>query len=153
MPAAGRLLTPDDDRQGAQPAAVISDGYWERTFNRDPAVVGRPLLIEGVPVPIIGVSPRGFEGAIVGSAANITLAIGVRPQLQPERASFVTAGARWLRTLARPRTGVSRDQLKARLAVVWTEMLGASVPPTATPDVRRQMIAASTIDVRDGRAG
>src|SRR5204863_7799378 len=69
MPAAGRLLTPDDDRQGAQPAAVLSDGYWERTFNRDPAVVGRPLLIEGVPVPIIGVSPRGFEGAIVGSAA------------------------------------------------------------------------------------
>src|SRR5262249_35283871 len=87
-PAVGRLLRPDDDRTGALPAAVISDAYWARAFGRDRAVVGQPLIIEGIPVPIVGVSPPGFDGAIVGSEASITLAIGVRPQLQPSRAVF-----------------------------------------------------------------
>jgi putative ABC transport system permease protein len=106
-PVVGRLLGPDDDRSGATPAAVISDSYWVRNFGRDVGAIGRPLLIEGVPVTIVGVSPPGFVGAIVGEAADIALALNVLPQLQPERANFLGHGARWLRVLARPRSGLS----------------------------------------------
>src|SRR5882724_3358690 len=41
QPILGRTLSPDDDRAGASPVAVISYGYWERRFGRDPAIVGR----------------------------------------------------------------------------------------------------------------
>jgi hypothetical protein len=56
-PQAGRLLTPADDQPGASPATVISDAYWTRRFGRSPGAIGESILIEGVPVPIVGVSP------------------------------------------------------------------------------------------------
>src|SRR5438477_7007704 len=62
-PVIGRLLTQDDDERGAPPVAVISYGYWERQFAQSPAAVGQQVLINGVPVTIIGVSPRGFVGS------------------------------------------------------------------------------------------
>jgi hypothetical protein len=41
QPAVGRLLTQDDDRPGAIPAAVISDVYWRRAF----ATAARPASL------------------------------------------------------------------------------------------------------------
>ena len=86
-----------------------------------PNAVGRTLLVEGVPVTIVGVSPTGFSGAIVGKAADITVALSALPQLKPERGFMLGVGGRWLKVLARPRPGLSQDQLKARLAVVWPQ--------------------------------
>ena len=41
---AGRTLGPEDDRlPDAQAVAMISDGYWQRRFGRDPGIVGRPI--------------------------------------------------------------------------------------------------------------
>src|SRR5207249_1882743 len=36
QPILGRALTPEDDRAGASPVAVISYGYWKRRFGSDP---------------------------------------------------------------------------------------------------------------------
>ncbi|MCU1262899.1 MAG: hypothetical protein JWO80_5784, partial [Bryobacterales bacterium] len=66
-PAMGRLLTRADDQPGAPLAAVISYGYWDRQFARNPAVIGQSILVNGVPVTIAGVSPPGFVGANVGA--------------------------------------------------------------------------------------
>src|SRR5438094_3767907 len=60
QPVLGRALTPDDDRIGASPVAVISYGYWERRFGRDPAILGRMIAVNSVPVTIVGVSPPEF---------------------------------------------------------------------------------------------
>jgi predicted permease len=151
-PVVGRLLRPDDDRPGATPAAVISDSYWARNFGRDVGAIGQPLLIEGVPVTVVGVSPPGFVGAIVGEAAEITLALHVLPQLQPERANFLGRGARWLRVLARPRSGLSTDQVKAGVAVVWAQMLNDTVSTNMSPEARRRVLS-STLDVQAGETG
>ena len=66
-PQLGRVFAPADDL-GEQPrTAVISDGYWTRVFGRDPAVVGRTVLLQrGVSAPpqpteIVGVMPHGFD--------------------------------------------------------------------------------------------
>jgi putative ABC transport system permease protein len=56
QPVMGRLLRREDDQPGAVPVAVITDGYWQREFNRDPQAVGRAFLIEGAAVIIVGVS-------------------------------------------------------------------------------------------------
>ncbi|MGH9722703.1 MAG: ABC transporter permease, partial [Bryobacteraceae bacterium] len=39
-PAAGRLFTPADDKLGEKPVAVLSYGFWQREFGRDPSVAG-----------------------------------------------------------------------------------------------------------------
>ncbi|MGD8322099.1 MAG: ABC transporter permease, partial [Gemmatimonadota bacterium] len=38
--SAGRPLTPDDDRPGAEAVAVISYAWWQRQWNGDPSVLG-----------------------------------------------------------------------------------------------------------------
>jgi predicted permease len=152
VPIAGRLLAPDDDRPGASPAAVITDNYWARKFGRDSGVIGRPLLVEGVPVTIVGVSPPGFSGAIVGSPSDITVALSVLPQLKPERALMLGVGGRWLKILARPRDGLSQDQLKARLAIVWAQYLASTVSPQMSPAARARALSP-TLDLRAGATG
>src|SRR5436190_3135971 len=152
VPIAGRLLGPDDDRPGASPAAVITDHYWTRKFGRDPAAIGRPLLVEGVSVPIVGVSPPGFIGAIVGEAADVTVALSALPQLQPERPFMLGPGARWLKVLARPRQGLSQGELKARLGVAWAQALAATVSTNLPPDARARALS-STLDLRAGATG
>jgi predicted permease len=151
-PIIGRPLGPDDDRSGAPPAAVITDAYWARKFARNPDVVGQSLLIEGVPVSIIGVTPAGFSGAIVGDAADITLAIGVVPQVQPEQDWKVGPGGRWLKVLGRAREGLSSDALAAGLAVHWSRYLQSTLKPNLSADARSRALN-STIGIRSGATG
>jgi predicted permease len=151
-PIIGRLLGPEDDRPGAPPAAVITDAYWSRKFARGPDAIRQTLLIEGVPVSIVGVTPAGFTGAIVGDAADITLPIGVVPQVQPEQDWKVGPGGRWIKVLARAREGLSRDALAAGLAVHWSRYLQATVSPSLSAEARSRALS-STIGLRPGATG
>jgi predicted permease len=152
VPAAGRLLTVADDRAGAVAVAVITDEFWSRKYGRDPRIVGGSIIIDGRPVTVVGVTPPRFLGAVIGEAADITLPVNARAQLQPERPGYLDDDSRWLRILARPREGVSRDDLTAQLDVIWSLRMKATVPQTLSADVRNRMLS-STLDVVSGRAG
>jgi hypothetical protein len=149
--AAGRLLTADDDRPGASPVVVISDGYWRRKFGRDLQVIGQRLIIGRSSATIIGVSQPGFEGATVGEAADLTLPIGVLPQVSPERAEGLEASSTWLRVLARPREDMSAIQTKAFLTRAWPAVATSAIPADIPIALRRAL--ASTLDVRPGATG
>jgi putative ABC transport system permease protein len=126
-PAAGRLLTPDDDRLSAPAVAVISDGYWARMYGRDPGAVGKTIKISGVPFTIVGVGPSGFSGVTPGQVADITLPFAMQPRLQPEIMMPVTgANYAMLRVLARVREDIPAAQVKARLAVLWPQLVQGS---------------------------
>ena len=61
-PAAGRLLSPADDvRAPETPAAVISDGYWQRRFGRDPGAIGKAIQVRERVFTIVGVTPPAFQ--------------------------------------------------------------------------------------------
>jgi predicted permease len=149
---AGRLLGPEDDRAGAAPAVVLSYKFWESRFGRDFAAIGRIISLEGMPVRIVGVSARGFEGANVGDSANVTLALGVMPLLFPERQRLLESGSQWLRVLARPAAGLSMAQVKVRMAVIWPRMAQVAIT-SRTPAKSRAVVLASTIDAVPGGAG
>jgi len=151
-PTVGRLLTEEDDQLGAPLVAVISYGYWERQFARDTGVVGQTFRLNGVPVEIVGVSPRGFEGSNVGSIANITMAVAAVPRVDPSSASLVGAGNFWLRVLARPKTGVPIAEAKARLASVWPAIAERTIPADWPAD-RRKALADATFEFAAGGTG
>src|SRR3954467_10905084 len=58
----GRTIIPEDDNSSAPPAAVISARYWRSRFGSDPAVVGKLIRINNLPVTIVGVLPPSFTG-------------------------------------------------------------------------------------------
>ena len=59
-PMLGRAILPQDDVPGAPAVIVISYGLWQRTFARDPRVIGRTLLVNGRNANIAGVMPPRF---------------------------------------------------------------------------------------------
>jgi predicted permease len=59
-PALGRAIGPGDDREGAEPIAVLSNPVWRQTFGADPSVIGRTVEMDGVARTIVGVMPEGF---------------------------------------------------------------------------------------------
>ena len=60
-PALGRDFTPSDDRVGAAPAVLVSDGYWREYLGATPDLSQAHLKMNGVSYSIIGVLPTGFH--------------------------------------------------------------------------------------------
>jgi predicted permease len=130
--AVGRSFTAEEDAvPGGHPLAVISHGYWQRRFGRDPNVVGRALLVNGVPVTVIGVVQRSFHGAIADVAPDLFLPVTLRdlvkyegniesdgPEL-PGLSMFEQVNDHWLLLLARRRPGVSVERASAALNVLF----------------------------------
>ena len=48
-----------DDRQGADPVAVLSHGLWQE-MGGDASIIGRRVQLDGIPRTVVGVMPRGF---------------------------------------------------------------------------------------------
>ena len=57
----GRVFNDAEDRPGATPVMLISEGMWQAQFGGDPAIVGRSLDVNGVRREIVGVMPRNFR--------------------------------------------------------------------------------------------
>jgi len=57
----GRGFVPSDDASGAPAVALISGGIWKSRYGSDPAIVGKAIRINALPVTIVGVLPDGFK--------------------------------------------------------------------------------------------
>jgi len=60
-PFLGRNFMPEEDRQGAQCAAMLSYGFWTRRFGSDPDILGRVLTLNAVSCTVVGVLPRDLR--------------------------------------------------------------------------------------------
>ena len=64
--ALGRLIEPTDTAViGGSRVVVISDAYWQRRFQRDPAIIGRELIVGSASLTVIGVTRPAFYGAFL----------------------------------------------------------------------------------------
>jgi predicted permease len=62
----GRLIEPRDTAAaGGTAVMVISDAYWQRRFQRDPAIVGHELIVGGASLTVIGIAQPKFFGSYV----------------------------------------------------------------------------------------
>jgi predicted permease len=59
--ALGRVFLPDEDTPGRTPTAILSYGTWARRFGYDPRVLGRKIVLNGLPYEIVGIMPRSFS--------------------------------------------------------------------------------------------
>jgi predicted permease len=60
-PILGRDFLPADEAAGAARVTILSYGFWERRYGRDPGIVGQVVGINGEPTTVIGVMPQGFS--------------------------------------------------------------------------------------------
>ena len=65
-PALGRGFDRTDAAAGATPTVILSDELWRRLLAADPAIVGKPIALDGKAHVVIGVMPPGFALPIGG---------------------------------------------------------------------------------------
>ncbi|HYK20235.1 MAG TPA: ABC transporter permease, partial [Pyrinomonadaceae bacterium] len=117
-PAAGRLLTDEDDKPNATPAAVLSHRYWQKRFGGDAAAIGKQISVNNVAFTVVGVSAKGFDGTMgVGTSEDVTIPIAMEPQLyiDKERSNLTGAGVWWLRIMGRLKPGATAEQASGQL--------------------------------------
>lgn len=67
-PELGRPIQPSDDTTpGTGQVAILSDAFWHRAFGASPAVLGKVLFVNTIPITIIGVNPPRFTGMALAS--------------------------------------------------------------------------------------
>jgi predicted permease len=114
--ALGRTLLPGDEQRGqGQPVMVLSHRGWDRLFARDPAALGRRVLVHGVSTEVIGIMPESFRGLAVGPPdywAPLSLLGQFRPIHRGREASV------GIDIIGRLKPGMSRETALAGL-MVW----------------------------------
>jgi predicted permease len=122
VPAAGRLLGPDDARvPGTEAVVVLGHALWQRRFGGDPAVVGRDVRLNGHTFRVVGVAAPGFGGLLQGIAVDAWIPATMIPVLYPGSEDLTNIGSRSFLMAARLRPGVTLPQARARLAALARE--------------------------------
>ena len=132
LPAAGRLIAPDDDRVGAAAVAVVSHALSERRFGGAANAVGQTVLINNLPFTVLGVTPPGFFGVDPAGAPDVYVPmhtnelLGAADQFgfRPER--YLDPHYYWIQIMGRLRPGVSLVQAQAALAPRFQQWVASS---------------------------
>jgi predicted permease len=123
--ARGRGITAQDEAAHA-PVAVISDAWWNARFSRDPQILGQTFNVNGVPMTIVGVSAKGFEGIESGATTDFWIPLQTRPELNawgnpPDNGRTFIADPTWwcMHLIGRLAPGVSKAQAIAQMQPIF----------------------------------
>jgi predicted permease len=61
QPALGRGFSEKDATPGSPLTMVLTNGWWQARFGGDRSVIGRRVMIDGIPREVIGVMPESFR--------------------------------------------------------------------------------------------
>ncbi len=113
--ARGRSFTPEEDRQGGPPAAILSYGLWQSRYAGNPGILGRPVALDDREYSIVGVLPASFEFPTSGTQPQVIV-----PLAAPADAS---AEIWYLGVIARLKPGVTVAQAVADLSLIDSRSL------------------------------
>ncbi|HEY6070504.1 MAG TPA: ABC transporter permease, partial [Chthoniobacterales bacterium] len=111
-PLLGRTLIPADDKNGAEPVAMISYGLWSRRYAQNPGVVGRAVNVNGESRQIVGVLPSSF--ALPNLDTDIV--VPLQPESDPRRNARNSVN--FLRMFGRLKPAVTAQQAHAELDAI-----------------------------------
>ena len=118
----GRFFAPDEDgAPGQKPVLVLSYAYWQRRFGADPAIVGRPLVVNGTPFTVVGVAARGFQGPFA-AAPDGWVPLAAATYLGTPASMFDENAGVWLMAVGRLAPNAGLDQAQAELAGITARL-------------------------------
>jgi predicted permease len=133
-PAVGRVIEPTDDTAHASPVVVLSYPYWQTVFGGSRSAVGRTIVLNNIPLTIVGVAAQSFTRLSPGKTQDFWLPIAMEPRLN-NRWQWLGKDIQninnwWLVLVARLKPGVSRAQAQAAASLIFrNEMLNAKSKP------------------------
>jgi len=116
VPLRGRAFSPANGQSGGERVVIVAHGLWIRRFGADASIIGRRIVVDGVPHEVVGVMPESFKHP---ADAELWLPLAPVGEFQ---ALFNARGSYWLTIIGRLKPGVTRvaaqsemDAIAARL--------------------------------------
>ena len=106
-PVLGRVYTEENEREGNGAVVLLSHGLWQQKFGGAPDVLGKTMILNGLPHEIIGVMPPELR-----VPANAQL---WRP-LVPTEGQRTSRGSFWLPVIGRLKPGVTAEQAQTEMS-------------------------------------
>ena len=105
-----------DDGPSAEPRVVLSHDFWKSRVAADPEIVGKSVIVDGIPHTVVGIAPENFRGHFhffqaPGSLLFIPLERHPRLREKPTLRDDRTAD--WVRIQGRLNPGVDIRQANA----------------------------------------
>src|SRR5215467_7471303 len=153
QPWIGRLMTDEDDREGAPPVAVMSCHIWQEKYGSDPSVVGAGYQINGHAFTVIGVGPPGFFGAKLAGwgMPDFWLPVTTELLIDGETARLKRPATNFLDLIGRARPGTNPKSLESKLRVEFNNWLASHVPDMEPGE--KQLWQQQTLHLSPGDAG
>jgi predicted permease len=150
--AQGRTLADSDDAVGANPVAVISDGYWKQKLNSDPSIVGKSVLLNGTAFTVVGVMPAQFFGTRVRRSPDYWLPLSFQPQIELRKSYLDDQNTYWLNLIGRLNPGTTIEQAQADANVALRQFL-TDQSGSQLNDQRKNAIQGSYVTLSSGARG
>jgi predicted permease len=125
-PSLGRVLTEADDQTpGGHPVAVVSYPWWQRRLGGDPSALGKTVTIDNIAYTIVGVAPKEFFGATVGTVPDLWVPLAMEKHIPPMHLDGRTDdGFQELNLIGRLRDGVTSEQASSAVNLLFKQWLG-----------------------------
>jgi predicted permease len=150
--AAGRLMTPADDRAGAPVVAVMSYRVWQEKYGMDRSLVGSSIVVNGIPMTLVGIAAAGFYGERRDSyPPDLWMPVFIEPLLNRENTMLRAPTTNWLYLIGRLRPGTDLAQVSTHMTAELQQYL--SLPGNLGPEQNRAELNKQVIRVTSGFAG
>ncbi|HEX6054078.1 MAG TPA: ABC transporter permease [Gemmatimonadaceae bacterium] len=118
-PMLGRGFTADEEQFRGPRAVMLTHALWVRRYGSDTSIVGKTILLDGVPNEVVGVLPPGFRLLLPSEAFLIRDAELWKP-LQFNRERMPPRNFTGFTVFGRLRPGVTVAQAQAEMNAVAT---------------------------------
>ena len=108
-----------DDLPSAAPRVILSHDFWKSRVAADPGIIGKSVVLDGVPHTVVGVTPADFHGHFhffQAPASVLFVPLERHPRLRQEPNLRSDRTAEWVRIHGRVHSGVSFTQAHAMVS-------------------------------------
>jgi predicted permease len=148
----GRTLDSSDDAPNAAAVAVVSYPYWKRSLGASPDAVGKVVILNDLPVTIVGVTPPEFFGERVRRPVDYWVPLHFQPQIELRPSMLTQNNFYFLALIGRLKPAATRQQAQAAATLALRQFLTAKEGSKLSAD-RRAQIGNSSVELVDGAAG
>jgi len=118
-PVIGRELRDGDDKPGAPPVVMLSEGIFKRRFGSDHSLIGNTIMLNGVATTVIGIAPRSLF-YLTASDFSIPLVIDPAKEFRLQHQTY--AMARLKRGVLLRQAQAEMDTVAGRMSREYPEM-------------------------------
>jgi len=114
----GRLISPFDDQENSPAIAVMGYRAWRDQYGADPSILGAKLLINELPVTIVGIAPPSFFGdRLTQNPPELWIPLSQQPAFEGNgrKSLLYSSGDAWLYVIGRLEAGQSPGAVQSKL--------------------------------------